>query len=262
MQYLIYFFIAIGATTVGSLTGMGGGVIIKPLMDMLHGFEVETIGILSSITVFSMSVVSIGKQIYAKTEIPFKIAIPLAIGSVAGGYIGQWLLRMMIVSLNVESTVTVVQNALLTLLILAVFLYMRNKENIPSMHLQGILISLLTGCFLGVCSSFLGIGGGPINVALIIYLFSLPTKLATVCSLMTILFAQISKLATVAATTGFMCYNLSVAPIMVLGAVIGGFVGTALNKKCSERGVEQAFNWVQILVLAISVYNIVRNLCG
>lgn len=31
MQYILYFLIAIGATTVGSLTGMGGGVIIKPL---------------------------------------------------------------------------------------------------------------------------------------------------------------------------------------------------------------------------------------
>ena len=36
MQYILYFLIAIGATTVGSLTGMGGGVIIKPLMDVMH----------------------------------------------------------------------------------------------------------------------------------------------------------------------------------------------------------------------------------
>ena len=43
MQYVLYFLIAIGATTVGSLTGMGGGVIIKPLMDVLHGFDVQTI---------------------------------------------------------------------------------------------------------------------------------------------------------------------------------------------------------------------------
>ena len=65
MQYILYFLIAIGATTVGSLTGMGGGVIIKPLMDVMQGFDVETIGVLSSITVFCMSVVSIGKQMLA-----------------------------------------------------------------------------------------------------------------------------------------------------------------------------------------------------
>ena len=79
MLYILYFLIAIGATTVGSLTGMGGGVIIKPLMDVLHHFDVETIGVLSSITVFSMSIVSIGKQILAKTQIPFQIAITLSV---------------------------------------------------------------------------------------------------------------------------------------------------------------------------------------
>ena len=61
LQALVYFLIAICATTVGSLTGMGGGVIIKPLMDVLHGFDVQTIGVLSAITVFAMSVVSVGK---------------------------------------------------------------------------------------------------------------------------------------------------------------------------------------------------------
>lgn len=260
MQYVVYFLIAIGATTVGSLTGMGGGVIIKPLMDMLHGFDVQTIGVLSSITVFSMSVVSIGKQIIAKTEIPYQTAIPLAVGSVAGGMAGERLLQTIVRALQANSAVTVVQNVVLGLLILAVFLYMRNKEHIRGYELRGVPISLLVGVFLGVCSSFLGIGGGPINVALIIFLFSVPTKTATVCSLVTILFAQISKLTLVALGAGFGAYDLSIAPVMVAGAITGGLIGASLNKKISEKAVEKAFNGVQLLVLAIAVLNIVRNL--
>ena len=58
-----------------------------------------------------------------------------------------------------------VQNVVLSLLILAVFLYMKNKSRIPSQELRGVVVSLLVGVFLGICSSFLGIGGGPINVA-------------------------------------------------------------------------------------------------
>ena len=226
MQYVLYFLIAIGATTVGSLTGMGGGVIIKPLMDVLHGFDVQTIGVLSSLTVFSMSVVSIGKQMLARTKIPFGTAIPLALGSVAGGLAGEKLLQVIVDAL------------------------------------RGVVVSLLVGVFLGICSSFLGIGGGPINVALIIYLFSFDTKTATVCSLVTILFAQISKLTTVALTTGFGVFDLSIAPVMIVGAIAGGFIGASLNKKCSEAAVEKAFNAVQLLVLAISIFNIVRNLAA
>lgn len=262
MLYILYFLIAIGATTVGSLTGMGGGVIIKPLMDVLHHFDVETIGVLSSITVFSMSIVSIGKQILAKTQIPFQIAIPLSVGSVLGGYLGQGLLRVIVDALQAEGIVTVVQNAVLAVLILCVYFYMRNKSRIPGLHLSGIPISLAVGCFLGICSSFLGIGGGPINVALIIYFYSVGTKAATICSLMTILFAQISKLGTVALSTGFLVYDLSVAPVMVVGAIAGGFIGANLNKRCSEQAVERAFNAVQLLVLAITIFNIIRNLMG
>ena len=129
-------------------------------------------------------------------------------------------------------------------------------------ELRGVVVSLLVGVFLGICSSFLGIGGGPINVALIIYLFSFDTKTATVCSLVTILFAQISKLTTVALTTGFGVFDLSIAPVMIVGAIAGGFIGASLNKKCSEAAVEKAFNAVQLLVLAISIFNIVRNLAA
>ncbi len=261
MLYVLYFLIAIGATTVGSLTGMGGGVIIKPLMDLLGGYDVETIGVLSSVTVFAMAVVSVGKQIAQKAKIDFAMAIPLALGSVGGGLLGQWLLQLIVGSAP-KNLVTVVQNGVLAVLILGVFLYMRNKSHIRSMSLHGVVPAALVGVFLGVCSSFLGIGGGPINVALIIFLFGYDTKSATVCSIVTILFSQISKLGSVAVSTGFGIYDLSILPVMVVGAIAGGFIGASLNKKLQEQTVDKAFNAVQLLVLALSIVNIARNVAA
>lgn len=259
-ESLLYFLVAIGATTAGSMTGMGGGVIIKPVLDALHGFDVQTIGVLSAITVFSMSVVSIGKQMLAGAKIPFRTAIPLALGSVAGGCLGQWMLASIVSVMRADRFVTVIQNGVLSILILGVYLYMHHKRKIKGLHLIGIPSAVLAGVFLGVCSSFLGIGGGPINVALIIYLFSYDTKTATVCSLITILFAQLSKLGGVAMTTGFAVYDLSMLPVMVVGAVSGGFIGASFHKRCDEAMIEKTFNAVQLLVLALSVFNIVRNL--
>ena len=43
-------------------------------------------------------------------------------------------------------------------------------------------------------------------------------------------------------------------------AIAGGFIGAALNKKLPEKTVEKAFNGVQLLVLAICVFNIIRNI--
>ena len=259
MTYLLYFLIAIGATTVGALTGMGGGVIIKPLLDMLGNFDVETIGVLSSITVFAMSIVSVGRQVMQKTSIDLRVALPLALGSVAGGLLGQELLEV-IVGTAPKNQVTAVQNAVLAVLILCVFVYMCNKSRIKSLSIHGLIPALLVGTFLGMCSSFLGIGGGPINVALIIFLFGYDTKSAAVCSLITIFFAQISKLGSVALSTGFGVFDLSMLIVMVPGAIAGGFLGASLNKKLPEKGVDRAFNIVQLLVLALSVSNIIRSL--
>ena len=260
MQYIIYFLLALASTTVGALTGLGGGVIIKPLMDVLGDYDAQTIGVVSSITVFTMAIVSILKQLKAKTVIPFSTAIPLSVGSIVGGFFGQKVLNFIIDKLNADSIATVVQNIVLAILILGVIIYMKNKSRIRSRNFSGITVCLAVGLFLGFCSSFLGIGGGPINVALMIYLFSFDTKTATVCSIVTVLFAQISKLATTAIVTGFAVYDLSVVPLMAIGAVMGGFIGASLNKKCSEKTVEKAFNGVQIFVLIIAIFNIVRNI--
>ncbi len=174
---------------------------------------------------------------------------------------GQFFLSALTGGLD-NRMVTAVQNGVLALLILAVYLYMRHKDSIPSHHWNRVVPALLAGVCLGIFSSFLGIGGGPINVALIIYLFSYDTKTATVCSLLTILFAQISKLCAVHCTTGFGVFDLSVAPMMIVGAIAGGFIGSSLNRRCSEIAVEKSFNAVQLLVLAIAVFNILRNVLG
>lgn len=124
----------------------------------------------------------------------------------------------------------------------------------------GMIASGLTGVFLGFLSSFLGIGGGPINVALLIFVFAFNTKTATVYSIITILFAQISKLISVGVATGFAVYDLSKIPVMIIGAILGGFIGSWLNKKLPEKTVEICFNGVQVIVLGFCIFNVIRNL--
>lgn len=49
-------------------------------------------------------------------------------------------------------------------------------------------------------------------------------------------------------------------PVMIAGAVGGGYLGSALNKRFSEKTVEKYFNAVQLLVLVIAFRNIAVNL--
>lgn len=260
MNYILYLLISLFATTLGAITGVGGGVIIKPALDIIKEFDVGTIGVLSCITVFSMSIVSIIKQMRQKAQIDLKIALPLAVGSVLGGQLGQGALETAISGLKLQQTVVVIQNSVLAALLVGVFLYMMKKDALPTLHVHSILPSVLVGVILGFLSSFLGIGGGPINVAVILFVFSLDIKAATLYSIVTIFFAQASKLAGIVLTTGFEKYNLTVLPVMVAGAIAGGFVGSMLNKRFSKKSVELCFDIVQCLVFLICICNIVRNM--
>ncbi|MCD8352587.1 MAG: hypothetical protein LUC93_18445, partial [Planctomycetaceae bacterium] len=61
MRELLYLAIALCSTTAGALTGMGGGVIIKPVIDLVGHYDAASINALSSLTVLIMSVVSVAR---------------------------------------------------------------------------------------------------------------------------------------------------------------------------------------------------------
>lgn len=260
MDKLIYFLISVSATTAGAMTGMGGGVIIKPVLDLMGQYDVATIGMLSSITVFTMAIVSVLRQLKNKVPIRLDLALALAFGSILGGIAGQQALSCVLEGLGNNTLVSMLQNIMLALLIIGVFFYMSVRQHAHTLEQDHAWAALIVGLILGIISSFLGIGGGPINVALLIYVLSLPTKTATVYSIIAILAAQVSKLGSVALTMGFAQYDLSMLPMMIVGAVLGGLIGSQLNKKLPERAVEQCFNVMQFIVFGICVVNIVRAL--
>jgi len=259
LKTILYFLISILATTLGSIAGFGGGIIIKPVLDVLGDYSVQTIGILSSITVLAMSAASAGKQLLQKTRFDIKTLLPLAIGAAIGGVFGQKLLVAVVNAYEIGSAVIIIQNATLLVFVIAVLLYMLNRKKIKSRNLSGIWASVFVGFSLGLVSSFLGIGGGPINVALMVYLFSFDIKTATVCSIITILFSQLANIGLTTFMVGFGRYDLKMLPLMVIGAIAGGFIGAHLNKRLDEKTVEKCFIGVQFLVIGFAVFNVFRN---
>lgn len=233
---------------------------MKPVMDAMGNFDISTVSMLSSITVFSMAVVSVIKQFISGNRPPLNKVIPLSLGSLAGGYLGEWLFQTATANISSGNKIKIIQNIVLCLLIIFVIIYMKFKDKIKGFHIQNPLASLSVGLFLGVCSSFLGVGGGPINVAVIILMFSFPVKSAAISSLFIILFAQSAKLLTATFTVGFSGIDFKVLPLMIVGAIAGGFIGSAFSKKLSEKAVEKSFNLIQFLVLGLTIFNIIYNL--
>ena len=92
MIYLIFLAISFLASIVGAICGIGGGVIIKPVLDAFGVLSVSMISFLSSCTVFAMSSYSVIKARLAhESQIDLKLTTPLAIGAAIGGLIGKEL---------------------------------------------------------------------------------------------------------------------------------------------------------------------------
>lgn len=254
---LIYFSIALFATVLGSLAGLGGGVIIKPLLDVLGHDNLQTISVLSSITVFSMAVVSIIKQSRYGFKFQMSKTIYISIGSILGGILGEELLGLTLVIVGNESTISIFQNLVLAVILTIILIYMNNKSKFKSYNVESKIICVLVGLSLGCISSFLGIGGGPINVCILTLIFSLDTRGAAINSIIIILFSQSSKLLTISLTGGFSGMDLSMLPFMIIGAILGGTLGSKLNRALNNKVILRVFNVVLSGLIGINLYNII-----
>ncbi|APC41367.1 sulfite exporter TauE/SafE family protein [Clostridium estertheticum] len=259
MIILMYVSIILIATISGAISGLGGGVIIKPLFDMIGYHNAAAIGFYSSVAVFTMSIVSIITQLKNGFIFQLKTFLWISIGSLIGGVAGEAVFNRVASSYE-NSVVKVIQASLLAIILICILIYTINKDKVRSFHLKNFLSIFLVGFFLGSISVFLGIGGGPLNVALLMLLFSYTIKDATIYSIATIFFAQISKLSSVIISNKLFEYDLSLIPFMCVSAVIGGFIGTLINLRLEERKIEKFYIFLIGLLLIISGYNVITNL--
>ncbi len=255
---IIYFLIGFLATVIGAIAGLGGGVIIKPVLDALGHYDIATIGVLSSATVFSMAVVSLTKSILSGVNLEGKRTLMIAIGSIAGGVLGRLLFSRFLIILNNESLAKGVQSSILAGLMILVFIVVSYKDRITKLNIKKSAYSFIVGILLGTVSSFLGIGGGPINVAILVLLFSMDTKAAALHSIFIIFFSQLSGSLKIYFSTGFSAYNLDMLYYMIPGGIAGGYFGNTLSNKMKNTHIQKLFNITLILIILINIYNVFR----
>lgn len=252
---ILYFGIGLLATIFGSLVGLGGGVVIKPVLDAIGTYDLTTIGILSSFTVFSMAVVSTGKQIKKGFKIE-KNMLVIAAGSILGGGIGNSLFGIFLRVLNNEDFATAIQGFILAFLLILVLF----KENFPKYHLKNYPGLFLVGMVLGTIASFLGIGGGPINVMVLVLLMNMDIKKGAITSILIILLSQFTKLLLIFIGTGFGGHDLSMLYVMIPGGVLGGFIGAHFNHKLTNETIYRIFNIAIIILVILNIYNVINSL--
>ena len=259
---ILFLIVAFGSSIVGAICGIGGGVVIKPVLDMLQMGAPATINFLSGCTVLSMSLYSVSKALRAgDSKVEMSTGTPLAIGAAAGGVVGKEMFSAVKAFFNGSPMVGGVQAIALGIITLGTLLYTLNKSRIQTRSTSNKVVCLVIGLLLGIMSSFLGIGGGPINLVVLGYFFGMDTKTAAANSLYIILFSQAASFISTL-ITGLPEFRLLALILMVAGGIGGGIVGRKLNKKMDNRAVDKLFIGLMVLIVGICIYNAVRAFAG
>ena len=256
---ILFFVVSFLSSVVGAICGIGGGVVIKPVLDMLRMGSAATINFLSGCTVLSMSLYSVGKSLRAgDNKVEMSTGTPLALGAAIGGVIGKQLFSAVKAMFADGGMVSGVQAVSLGIITVGTLLYTIYKRRIPTHRMTRKAVCVVIGLLLGIMSSFLGIGGGPINLVVLGYFFSMDTKTAAANSLYIILFSQAASLLATLITGSVPEFRIPALILMVAGGIGGGIVGRGFNKKMDNRAVDKLFIGLMMLIIAICVYNAVR----
>ena len=259
MESLIFLLVSFGAFVVGAICGIGGGVIIKPVLDMAGAAGVATISFLSGCTVLSMSCYSVGKSLLAHdSKVDLKTGTPLAIGAAVGGVLGSQVFSIVKETSGNQNLVGAIQAGCLAGITLLTILYALFSKRIRLHKVKNIVACVIIGLLLGIISSFLGIGGGPINLMVLSFFFSMDTKVAAQNSLYIILFSQIASLITTLATGSVPSFEWSALALMVAGGIGGGIVGRKLYKKMDLKAVNVLYICLMGIIVSISIYNCIK----
>ena len=259
MLWAICYLVTFAACVLGTICGMGGGIIIKPVLDATGVMSVSTITFLSGVTVIAMSCWNVGKNFLKKeSEVEIRSTSVLAVGAAIGGLLGKQLFTMTAGLFPDQNTAGGVQAVLLLIATLATLLYTLRKDRITSLQIASAVASLLIGLALGMLGAFLGIGGGPFNVAALCFFFSMSTKRAAQNSLFIVLFSQLTSTMKTVLFDGVPAFQVTVLLGMVLLGIAGSELGRRINKKIDNRQATVCLEGAMVLIMVISVFNIVK----
>lgn len=250
--FIILVIIGFGSGIIGSLIGVGGGIVMTPLLTYM-GFSPAVIASSSLIAVFATSISSTLTYIrkkYINYWLGLKLALPAIPGSIIGGFLSNFI------SLEYFKIYFAI---LLTAV--GLYIFFKNKiinktlDRIPKPFFYLILISGTFGA--GVISSFFGIGGGIIFVPILIIIYKLKMINASPTAQFTLLISTITGLLThIILEHPDYSYGIALA----FGAFFGAQLGSRSIHLINENILSKIFSFSLIIIAINLIIDYIKGL--
>lgn len=279
--YLLLFAGAILAGLLGAMLGVGGGLIIVPLLNLVFGIPLNKASGASLIAVIVTS--SAGSTYYVERKIVnLRLAMLLEVGTVTGAIFGAFLSALLAPLVLGQVILRILLGVIL--IYAAYYLTIRGKggngeitphqartggvmEDIPgtyndealrkevSYSARNIPRGLVAAVGSGVVSGLFGIGGGIVKVPAMILMMDVPTKVATATSNF-----MIGVTGAAGAPIYFVTGNI--LPGIVAPVTIGVFAGALLGSRISSRVQSVWLKRIFAVVLIATAIELIAKALG
>jgi len=263
---------ALAAGFLGALTGLGGGVVIVPLLTLVFGVNIRyAIGasLVSVIATSSGAASAYVREGFSNIRIGMLLEIATTIGALIGAYLGGILSTEVIA---VVFGLALVYSAYISLRARAEHDPIETSDplavklRLPSHYPVGgkmvaYGVSRVPAGFglmglAGVLSGLLGIGSGAVKVLAMDHVMRLPFKVSTTTS-------NFMIGVTAAASAGIYLHRGYIDPVLAMPVVLGVLAGSLLGAKVLARSKTRVLRLVfGVVVLALAVEMIFNGATG
>ena len=235
IEPLTLFALSVGIGVFAGLLGLGGGVLIIPLLTLSYGASISTAVAVSLLAVIPTSMAA--STVYLESgKIDFETVIPMCFFAATGGVIGGLIAGFVPVAwLELLFAVILAYSAVATLL--------KKDGNGDSAHDPNRFWRRLKDpvTFLaGILTGLVGLGGGVILIPLMYLGLGLPIRMAMASSAF-IVGVSATAGATVFVMRGGLTEVFSFLPSVVTGMLLGAFLGGKLGVRAAPAALKALF---------------------
>jgi uncharacterized membrane protein YfcA len=254
------------AGLIGSIFGLGGGVIIVPVLTILYDMDMKAaaaVSLVAIIAISSTTASSLVRNRVANVRVGLRLEIGAAAGAVAGAvialYMQSWVLAVCFAAVLVYS---------------AVYMFLRPERPVapdPSENNEYVYHDMRTGedigygvrnmrtgtigfIAAGISSALSGIGGGTIKIPVMNVHMHMPMKAATATSSFLIGITALSG-AAVYLLSGVLDAHVQTAAIVVIGAFAGSLIGLRILPRINASSMRRYFSVLLVFLASVMILN-------
>lgn len=255
---------------VGSLVGLGGGIIFVPAMlflfDNVEAFSWASPQTIVGISLITMVFTGMSSTLayYKLKRVDIRTGIIFLIGSLPGSVFGSWMNTKM----DVQSFS--LYFGILMIVIFCMMLVDREKlmkdkqlkitdktrtfviDNETYQYNVPLIPAFILSFAVGILSGLFGIGGGTISVPAMILLFGIPVQIAIGTSMFMIFFISMISSST-HIILGHIVWKYML--FFIIGSYIGGTVGARTSKLFTGKMLENFLKFVIVLAAIRLIYD-------